>query len=601
MASELLTQSAVLLGAAVVTVPVFQRLGLGSVLGYLAAGAVVGPAVLGVVDDPVEMMHFAEFGVVMLLFLIGLELDLERLWSLRRDVFGLGGAQVVVTAVLVGALGVAFGLTPAAAVVAGSALALSSTAFGLQILGERDELASAYGRKTFAVLLFQDLAVIPLLALIPLLGERGPVDAAPFPGASALIAVGAVVGVIVAGRLLLRPLLRVVAGTRIVELSTAVTLFVVVGVSLVMIAAGLSMALGAFIAGVLLADSEFRHELEANLEPFKGLLLGLFFMSVGMAAEPALLVERPLAVLGVAAGLVALKGAVLFGLGTRIGLAKHERWRFAVALSQGGEFAFVLFAVATGTGALDAATVAVLTMSVTLSMVATPLLFAAVDRWGPRPGSSHDDRAFDTPDEHHPVIIAGFGRYGQIIGRVLRMKRIPFTALEGDAQQVDFVRQFGNRVFYGDSTRPEVLRAAGVASAKAFIIALDNVEASTAIARTVRTHFPDVILFARARNRRHAHVLLACGVHHVYRETYASSLETTQDVLEEIGLPYGDAREAIRLFREHDEDLLQSQLEIMDDMDALQRSARESIEHLESLFGADERSKGGRRDVADAA
>lgn len=601
MASDLLTESAVLLGAAVVTVPVFQRLGLGSVLGYLAAGALVGPAVLGVVDDPEGMMHFAELGVVMLLFLIGLELDLDRLWSLRRDVFGVGGAQVVVSGVLIGALGVALGLPVGAAIVAGSALALSSTAFGLQILGERDELATPYGRKTFAVLLFQDLAVIPLLALIPLLGERGPVDPGPFPGAKALAAVGAVVGVIVAGRLLLRPLLRVVTGTRIVELSTAVTLFLVLGVSLVMIAAGLSMALGAFIAGVLLADSEFRHELEANLEPFKGLLLGLFFMSVGMAAEPALLVEQPVAVLGVAAALVALKAAVLFGLGARVGLGGIERMRFAVALSQGGEFAFVLFAVGASSGALSGEVIAVLTMAVTLSMVSTPLLFAAVDRWGPRAGAGTGDREFDAMDEHHPVIIAGFGRYGQIVGRVLRMKRIPFTALEGDAQQVDFVRSFGNRVFYGDSTRPEVLRAAGAGTARAFVIALDDVEASTALARTLRKHFPDVTVFARARNRRHAHVLLACGVHHVYRETYASSLETTHDVLEEIGLPYGDAHEAVRLFREHDEALLQSQLEIMDDQDALYRSARESIEHLESLFGADEQSKGGRRDVSDAA
>jgi glutathione-regulated potassium-efflux system ancillary protein KefC len=425
----------VFLVGAVIAVPLFKRFGLGAVLGYLVAGVIIGPWGLGLIEDVDDILHFAELGVVMLLFIIGLELQPSRLWALRRLVFGYGGAQWLLTGGLIAAIGLGFGLSLGTALLVGLVLALSSTAFALQLLAERNDLPKRYGRMAFAVLLFQDLAVVPLLAIVPLLGNQA--DTA-VPLATIAKAIGILVLVIVAGRFLLRHVLRIVALSRVREILTATALLVVLGTAMLMEQAGLSMALGAFLAGVLLADSEFRHQLEADIEPFKGLLLGLFFMAVGMSLNLGLIVDTPMAVATVVILLIGIKFAVLFGLGKWVGLDTPSARRLGLVISQGGEFAFVVFGVAVGVGALEQGLSELLIVAVSLSMVLTPLLLLIEDRASAVPPI--DDNYDAMPDEHAPVIIAGFGRFGQITARVLGAKRIGFTALEVNQEQVDFVR-----------------------------------------------------------------------------------------------------------------------------------------------------------------
>jgi len=587
---EFLYEAAIFLAAAVLAVPLFRLLGFGSVLGYLVAGVVIGPAGLRLVTDVDNILHFAEIGVVLLLFIIGLELQPSRLWVLRRSVFGLGLLQVLACGLPISLFAWWWGMGPAASAVIGFGLALSSTAFVLQLLAERGQLTTQHGRNAFSILLFQDLAVLPMLAAMPLLAagreflgwREVMIDAA------AVIAVLA--AIIVGGHYLLRPVLRAVAHARTSEIFTATALLVVLGSALAVEAVGLSMALGAFLAGVLLADSEYRHELEANIQPFKGLLLGLFFIAVGMSADLSLIVDRPEAVVGIAAGLLAFKSAVLFALARLWGMTAGVACSLAAVLAQGGEFGFVLFTAAVGRGVLDGVTADLLIAAVTLSMAATPLLVLVAERMVlPRLPAGETPRPWDRleePDEPQ-VIIAGFGRFGQVVGRLLRVANIPFTALEGNPSQVDFVRRYGNRVYYGDPSKLELLRAVGVDRARAFVLAIDDVEGSIRTAEVLRREFPSLPVYARARNRQHAHRLMSLGVEIVVRETFASSLEMGEALLDGLGWDRQQAREAVTLFREHDEQLLQRQRAVHRDEEALIQSAREAARELEDLFESD--------------
>ncbi len=586
---SILGLATVLMVAAVLAVPIAKRLGLGSVLGYLAAGAVLGPVGLGLVPDVDDILHFAELGVVLLLFIIGLELQPSRLWTMRRPVFGLGGAQVGLSAAIIGLAAWAAGLPAAAAVVIGLALALSSTAFALQMLAEKKQLTTKHGRAAFSILLFQDIAAIPIIALTPLLGVQ---DGAP-PGfaettLTAAKIVGVVAAVVVGGRYLLRHVFRIVAATGIREVFTATALLAVVGTALLMELAGLSMGLGAFLAGVLLADSEYRHELEANIEPFKGLLLGLFFIAVGMSVDLRLVGAQPLLIAGLVAGLIVLKAAILYGLGRLYCETDASSRQLALAIPQGGEFAFVIFGVAVGSGVMEPGLSDLLVLVVSLSMAATPLLMGGHDivlRMRRRPAPT---ATYDTPDpEEHTVIIAGFGRFGQIIGRILRARKIGFTALEASPDQVDFVKKFGNKVYYGDASRLDLLRAARADRAAAFVLAIDDVEASLRTAETVTRHFPNLKIYARARNRAHAYKLMELGVTVIRRETLLSSLDMARELLEALGLPAYDAEKTVQTFRRHDEQRLQAHFDMRDDEDRMAEAAKEWARELEELFDQD--------------
>ena len=578
-------QIAVFLAATVIAVPLFRRLKLSSVLGYLAAGMVIGPWGLGLFDDVESVLHLAEFGVVLLLFVIGLELQPSRLWVLRHSVFGAGAAQVALTTPVLAAAIIALGTSWATALVIAFALSLSSTALVLQVLAERGELTARHGRASFAILLFQDLAIMPALVLLPLLA--GQADTQVDWRAIAL-PIAAIFVVVVAGRFLLRPVLRIVAATRVQEAFTAAALLVVVGTALLFESAGLSMALGAFIAGVLLADSEYRHELEADIEPFKGLLLGLFFIAVGMTANLDVLVERPLVIAGLTLGYLVLKSLAVW-IGAR--LTRHDpptAWRMAVSLAGGGEFAFVLFSLAAGDGLLPRATVDLLVLVVTLSMVLSPLLIGAADRLARRLRPPSTPPAYDRIEPEEPrVLIAGFGRFGQIVARVLRARQIRFTALEVSQAQVDFVRRFGNKLYYGDASRLEMLRAAGAEHAQLLVLAIDDVEASVRAAELARRHFPRLRVLARARNRQHAFRLMEAGVSDIWRETLASSLEVAEAALVALGTPRDAAASQVRKFRAHDEATLRAQAAVKDDETKLIATAQASAQQLEKLFDAD--------------
>jgi len=583
-----LAQAAIFLTAAVATVPLFRKLKLGAVLGYLAAGVIIGPWVLKLVTDVESILHFAELGVVLLLFIVGLELQPSRLWILRKSVFGLGGAQVVVTGFVLGLAGMAIGLSWSSALVMGLGLAMSSTAFVLQALAERNQLTSRYGRSSFAILLFQDLSVIPLLALIPLLATDTGTEAHGNPWVSAVVAVAVIALVIAGGRLLLRPVFQAIAQSHIQEIFTAAALLVVIGVSLLMAGVGLSMSLGAFLAGVLLADSEFRHELEANIEPFKGLLLGLFFISVGMSVDLGLIASKPLAVIGAVIGLMATKAGILFVIGKLSGHSTESARNLAAALSQGGEFAFVLFGVAAGHRIMDQSLVDLLVVVVTLSMAATPVALAlndALSRWLAKPKT---DETFDTIDEDNSqVIIAGFGRVGQIVARVLVLKKIPFTALDASPEQVETVRRFGSKVYFGDASRLDLLTAAKTDQAKLFVLAIDDVESSIRTAEMVTRHFPDVKIYARARNRFHAHRLMDLGVELIERETFLSSLDLAEQVLKALGVTGWEAQETVARFKLHDEKTLIRQHAVYHDESQLIQTSKQAAQELQGLLESD--------------
>lgn len=585
---SLLKETAIFLGAALLAVPLFRRMKLGAVLGYLAAGLIIGPGVLRLVTEVENILDFAELGVVLLLFVIGLELQPARLWVLRRSVFGLGGAQVAATALALGLVGVALGLTWQAATVTGFALAMSSTAFVLQVLAERKQLTTRYGRSAFAILLFQDLSVIPLLALIPLLATAPAGADVGNPWLAALKAVAVIAAIIYGGRLLLRPAFDVVARTGISEIFTAAALFVVIGVSLLTTSVGLSMSLGAFLAGVLLADSEYRHELEAAIEPFKGLLLGLFFISVGMSVDLGVIARDPGMIFVAVVGLMLVKAVIVFGIARLAGHASEAARNLAAALSQGGEFAFVLLSLAAGHRIVDPVLADRLVVIVTLSMAATPLALMLNDRLSRRLERSKAEERFDTiDDERTPVIIAGFGRVGQIVGRILRLKNIPFTALDGNPAQVETVRRFGTKVYYGDASRMDLLRSAGADRARILVLAIDDVEASIRTAETVRRNFPDLAIYARARNRFHAYRLMDLNCELIERETFRSSLHMAEEVLIGLGTSSWDAQRAIARFQAHDERTLQRQHAVYHDETQLLQTSKDAALELEGLLQQD--------------
>jgi len=588
MTDVTLTQVALFLAAAVVAAPLAKLLRIGNVLGYLLVGVLIGPFGVGFVYSVYEVssiLHFAEFGVVMLLFLIGLELRPKRLWAMRAAIFGLGGAQVAITALALAAIAVAFGLGWPAALFAGLALSLSSTAFALQVLEEKGELALRHGRLAFAILLFQDLAAIPLIALTPLFAVSARGSAPSMQFVAALQAIAVIVVVVVVGRYLLDGVIRIIARTRVKEAMTACALLTVVGVTLVMEQAGLSASLGAFIAGVLLADSDYRHEIEADIAPFEGLLLGLFFTAIGMSLNLALIVERPHLVIAIVAGLLAVKSGVLYLLGRRAGLEAGPSRRLALSISQGGEFAFVLFTAGLAVGVLEKPVADLLSVAVTLSMAATPLLLMMDEMLAPRAVLL---RAFDTlPENDGHVVIAGFGRVGQIVGRILAAKRIPFTALDSNPEHVDGVRKFGARTFYGDASRPEILDAAQTGKARAFVLAIDNVEASIRTAQMVRQRYPHVPIYARSRHRRHTHQLMDLGIKVIRRETFLSSVELTREVLRGLGLSERDVRFAVETFKTADRKRLYEDYKHYTDLEKLQARARSHTQELEDLFAQD--------------
>ena len=543
-----LSNMLIYLTAALLCVPLAVRLRLGAILGYLAAGIAIGPAGLGLIRDVDTILHFAEFGVVLMLFLIGLELEPRRLWAMRRDVFGGGGAQLLACGGLLAGAGWALGLPIGTALLLGLTLALSSTAITVRTLNERNLLPAPIGQLTFGILLFQDIAAIPLIALPSLLGQSG--------GTGDQISVGlgiaVVAGILLAGQYIASPALRLIARTDIRELFTAVALLIVVIIAVLMQRAGLSMALGAFIAGVVLAKSEYRHALEADLEPFKGLLLGLFFIAIGMSINLGLLVARPVAVLVLTGGLLLLKLLALRTIAGPLGVATSQRWLLAALLAPGGEFAFVILGLTAQTGMISSEQAALLTLSVALSMATTPFLLLIYERiLVPRYAIAEPDPD-PIPPQESSVLIAGFGRFGQIVGRLLFANGITATVLDHDPDQIALLRRFGFQIFYGDATRIDLLEAAGIAKARLLVVALDDVDTNLRLVDVVQEHYPHLTIVARARNVSHLFSLMNRNVKHLERETFESALRTGRQVLRELGFGSHEARLAADTFRRHD-------------------------------------------------
>lgn len=580
-----------LLAVALAIVPLARRLGLPSVIGYMIAGILIGPHIAGVIENTERVVEIAEFGIAMLLFLIGLELEPSRLWVLRRSVFGLGSLQLIISAVLLALLFWAWGESPSVSLIAGFGLAMSSTAFALQLLTEKRQLTSRHGREAFAILLFQDMAVIPMLAIMPLLAGNAPGLAAELPDPwKVLMVLGFL---FLASRFLVRPAFRFVANSHTPELFTGAALFIIVGVTWLMTEIHLSSSLGAFLAGVLLADSEYRHELEAQIQPFKGLLLGLFFMTVGMTANLPLLWHELHWILLMAFGLMLIKGSILWGIGRAIGNDTSTALRLGITLPQGGEFAFIVFTSAVGLGLMGNDLGERLVLVVTLSMAMTPIGFWLIERVLEPHWNSKEERAYDSieeADESHEVLIAGFGRVGQIIARVLRVHQISFVALESSARQVDFVRRFGNKIYYGRPDSLAMLQAAGADKVKLVVLAIDDVEESVRTAQLIRMHYPKLPIFARARDRMHAYRLMDLGVTLVHRETFLSSLEMARDVLVGIGFNTASADLSVERFRQYDEQLLKRQQAIYQNEAELVESAKQSMRELENLFDSDARA-----------
>ena len=553
-----LTYGLMYLSAAVLAVPLAKALGLGSIIGYLAAGIAIGPWGLGLVSNVQDILHFAEFGVVLMLFLVGLELQPSRLWAMRRPIFGTGSAQVLGCAAVLFAAGWLAGLPWRISLVAALGLALSSTAIALQVLAERNLMRTSSGRAGFSILLFQDVAAISILALLPLLGAAagaGDDHSAGEVLLEALKIVGVIGAIVLGGRLLLRPLLRWIAKSRTPEIFTAASLLLVVGIAYLMVMVGLSMALGAFLAGVLLADSEYRSELEADIEPFKGLLLGLFFIAVGMSIDFGVLMRSPWLMAGILLGFLALKAVVIYTLAKVAGVPYQERPVFTLLLAQGGEFAFVVFQAAAGAQVFSAETASLLIGAVALSMLISPLLLVLVDRallrrYAQLKTAAPPAQEISEPQEA-PVIIAGFGRYGQIVARVMLTQGIPTTVLDHSVEILEIARAFGYRVFYGDATRLDLLRIAGAEHARVLVVAVDDPEQSLKIVTLARKHFPQLQLVARARDLTHWNALRDLGVTLVQRELFESSLASARTVLELMGQSPTRAQEMTRRFREH--------------------------------------------------
>lgn len=604
-------QAFVYLVAAVLSVPIAKRLGLGSVLGYLIAGVIIGPFVLGFVGQEGEdVMHFAEFGVVMMLFLIGLELQPPLLWRLRVPILGLGGLQVIATTLVIAAIGFFWGLSWPVALAVGMILSLSSTAIVLQTLNEKGLMRTEAGQSSFSVLLFQDIAVIPMLAFLPLLAvaessatslaangvlfvaePTAAQDAALLPWQQALLVMGTVGGIIIGGRFLMRPVFRFIAATRSREIFTATALLLVIGIALAMQQVGLSPALGTFVAGVVLAENEYRHELESDIEPFKGLLLGLFFISVGASINFNLLIQQPLLILGLVISLAFVKFGVLLGLGRLFQLELSQNLLFAFALAQGGEFAFVLFSFAAQSRVLTPAVVEPLVVVVALSMILTPLMMILHDRLVlPRFVPSLVEREADEIDDNeNPVIIVGFGRFGQIVGRLLIANGFKATLLEQNPGQIELLRRFGWKIFYGDASRLDLLHVAGAQQAKLIVLAIDDREKMLHIIDLVHKHFPHLKILARAVDRRHAFELIRREVDVVERETFSSALEMGVEALKLLGFRSYKAHRAAQTFKYYDEQALEEMAYVMGDETVLVARSRQLAKDLEQLLRSDDR------------
>ncbi|MCZ6675454.1 MAG: monovalent cation:proton antiporter-2 (CPA2) family protein [Verrucomicrobia bacterium] len=612
MAFESLFVSAfVYLLTAVICVPLAKRLGLSSVLGYLVAGFVIGPFVLGLVgEEGADVMHFAEFGVVLMLFLIGLELRPALLWRLRGPILGLGGAQVGITMVAIGAIGMSFGLGWQVALAVGMALALSSTAIVLQSLQEKNLTKSSGGQSAFSVLLFQDIAVIPMLAVFPMLAtlapavsndhrveEVGPVQdwLAHQPGWMAtLLVFAAVIFIILAGKYLFQPILNIVAKTRVRETFVALALLLVIGIALLMSMLGVSPALGTFLAGVVLADSQYRHELEADLEPFKGLLLGVFFISVGASIDFSLIAAKPNLVAALVVGLMVLKAAILFGLGTLTKLLLDQRMLFSLSLAQGGEFAFVLLGFGVAEGVVGGEVAQMLIASVALSMVLTPLVLILEEKViRPRFGTREsDDREPDPMEEDAPVILAGFGRFGNFVGRLLRSQKIEMTVIDSDPDHVDFLRRIGIKAFYGDVNRHDLLEAAGAYKAKILIITLSNQEDTDSLIETAQKHFPHLKLMVRALERPHQYKTLEAGVDYCIHQHAGSATELGKAALVLLGVRAHRAERVTKAFRKHDlESVRLAAKKTHKDKKAYISHVRERLNDMERQFEEDQQDR----------
>jgi monovalent cation:H+ antiporter-2, CPA2 family len=594
-----LFQATIYLAAGVVMVPIAKKLGLGSVLGYLLAGIIIGPAILGFIgEEGQDIMHFAEFGVVMMLFIIGLELEPLLLWKLRKPIVGLGGLQVLITSVVIAGIALAFGFDWKISLALGMILSLSSTAIVLQMLKEKGLMKSSAGQSAFSVLLFQDIAVIPMLALFPLLasGVATGTDAhssetwvSSLPGwMQTLVVLASVAVIVVAGRYLVRPILRIVASAGLREMFTATALLLVTGIAVLMIQVGLSPALGTFLAGVVLANSEYKHELESDIDPFKGLLLGLFFIAVGASIDFSLVLQQPWLIAGLVLLLMLIKGLVLFVLGKFFRLGIDQNTLLAVALSQVGEFAFVLFSFSLQGGILPKEIVDVMVAVVAISMALTPLALLLNERVvQPRLNKqSVQEREADIIEEKNPVIIAGFGHFGSTIGRFLRAHRIGITVLDTNGDRVEFLRKMGFKVYYGDASRYDLLHAAGAQDAKIIIITLEPPEKRLELIETIKKHFPHLRMLVRAENRYDAYNQMNAGMLHIYRETIDTSLRVGVDVMKLLGHRSYSAQRAARTFFRYDESKLK-QLSAIRDTDEYINIARSNIEELERVLQGD--------------
>ncbi len=583
---SLLVNALYYLLAAVIAVPLFKKIGLGSILGYLCAGIVLGPHALAIIDDPVQVLHFAEYGVILLLFVIGLELAPSKLWNMRSHIGIIGGSQLLLTATLIAGL-LLLSLSVPQSLILGLTLALSSTAFAIQLMNEEHILASPLGRKGFGILLLQDLAVIPILILVGVLAQSAAAESESVPWYFGVLAVAVV---LLVGRFALNPVLGIVAATNNREIMTAASLLIVISVAVLMEAVGLSMGLGAFLAGILLANSNFRHQLESDIEPFKGILLGLFFIAVGMTLNLSLLLQSPLLMLAAALALVTVKTLAIVGILRWRQVSFKESFQLALMLSQGGEFAFVVLSEATQLQLFSSTLSEQITLIVGLSMAMTsPLVVLQRKIWHRRSETIPDQDAYW--DDHEPeVIIAGFGRFGQIVGRMLQARHVPFTAMDKDSAHVEFVEQFGNRLFFGDLTRLDLLKSAGVKHAKILVLAVDDAEESLTIVDLAREQNPDIRIVARAIDRFHAYELHKRDVHSVIRETFASSLEAATDTLEHLGYTEGQALDVATMFRKHDEAMLLRSAEHKDDMEELLNLAQQGRLELEQLFEQDSKN-----------
>jgi monovalent cation:proton antiporter-2 (CPA2) family protein len=585
---SLLIDVLIFTAAASLFVPLFKKLKLGAILAYLFAGIVIGPHALGLITDTETILHFSELGVVFLLFLIGLELAPQKLWRLRKAIFGLGLLQVFITGVVLSVLASLFGMNNAQSLVIGFGLSLSSTAFVVQLLEENNELKTAYGQGAFGILMFQDLAIVPLLALLSFLASTGE---SQFSMNQILISIGTLGILIAVGPYLVRHVLRNVANSKTQETFTAISLFIVIGTGLLVEHSGLSMAMGAFLAGVLLANSEYRHELEVNLLPFKGLLLGLFFIAVGMALNLQVIANKPLIVIGICIGLLAIKATIIFLLALGFKFPRASAFKMAFVLPQGGEFAFVLFNAAVGKQVFGNDLAALLNAAVTLSMAITPFLYA----WNKNRVKliePENNAKYDQIDESHAeVIIAGFGRFGQIVARFLKAQKVSFIILEHNAAQVETARKFGNKVYYGDATRADILESADIKNAKIFILAIVDLKTSKAIAQYVKKKYPHIKIMARVRNRQHAIAMMEIGVEVIHRETFLTSLEVAKEVMLTKGLSAEKVDKQIEKFIRKDEQILKKQYELRNDDEGFLSYTIQANKELDNILDADEGTK----------